>query len=167
MTSTTIILLVLAATIILVLGSYAAFLMFKLRHLRQQQALLLEQQLQKQIVRDLKVINSIVLISKAVDEAQCEISEGCWRLSVLMDSLPKYSESFNVKFPAIFMLYSKIKHMPILDARKQLSKKDKLSLDLERMGHEQALEPEVIKSVRELIPYASALQIELRQKEQQ
>lgn len=167
MTSLTITLLVLAALVILILGSYAAFLVFKLRHQRQQQAIINEQKLQQQVVRDLKVIDSIVLISKAVAQAQCEISEGCWRLSVLIESLPNYREPCKVKFPAIFMLYSKIKHMPILDARKELSKKDKLTLDLERMGHEQELEPEIIKNVHQLIPYASAIQIELRQQQQE
>ncbi|WNC68528.1 DUF2489 domain-containing protein [Thalassotalea nanhaiensis] len=163
MSVSTLLLLIFASLFLLALASYASFLMFKLRSQTIKTKLIEEQHKQQQIVRDLKAVDSIVLITKAISEKQCEISEGCWRLSVLMESLPKYSEELKTKFPAIFKLYSKISHMPILEARKQLSKKDRLALDLERMGIEQELEPAVYSDVADLLPFVKSLQKELNQ----
>ncbi|MDG1732387.1 MAG: DUF2489 domain-containing protein [Thalassotalea sp.] len=152
---------ILASVIIFILAAYAAFLMFKLRAQNRTQQLILEQQQQKQIARDIKTIESIALISKAVSEQQCEISEGCWRLSVLMDSMPEHKELMNSKFPAIFNLYNEISHMPILEARKALSKKQRLQLDLERMGIEQELEPKVLADIKLLVTYSTSIKDEL------
>ncbi|WNC72427.1 DUF2489 domain-containing protein [Thalassotalea psychrophila] len=163
MSVSAILLLIFASLVLLALASYAAFLMFKLRSQTLNTKLIEADHKQKQIIRDLKAVDSIVLITKAISEKQCEISEGCWRLSVLMESLPQYSEELKSKFPAIFKLYSQISHMPILDARKQLSKKDRLALDLERMGIEQELEPAVYTDVADLLPYVKSLQKELNQ----
>ncbi|TRX54911.1 DUF2489 domain-containing protein [Thalassomonas sp. M1454] len=156
---------ILASIIIFVLAAYAAFLMFKLREQNRVQQLIKDQQEQKQLTRDLKTIDSIVLISKAVNEQQCEISEGCWRLSVLIDSMPEHKEIMNSKFPAIFKLYNEISHMPILEARKALSKKERLKLDLERMGIEQELEAQVLADAKLLVTYASSIKEDLEQKQ--
>lgn len=152
---------ILASVIIFILAAYAAFLMFKLRAQNRTQQLIIEQQQQKQLARDIKTIESIALISKAVSEQQCEISEGCWRLSVLMDSMPEHKELMNSKFPAIFNLYNEISHMPILEARKALSKKQRLQLDLERMGIEQELEPKVLADIKLLVTYSTSIKDEL------
>lgn len=152
---------ILASVIIFILAAYAAFLMFKLRAQNRTQQLIIEQQRQKQLARDIKTIESIALISKAVSEQQCEISEGCWRLSVLMDSMPEHKELMNSKFPAIFNLYNEISHMPILEARKALSKKQRLQLDLERMGIEQELEPKVLADIKLLVTYSISIKDEL------
>lgn len=152
---------ILASVIIFILAAYAAFLMFKLRAQNRTQQLIIEQQRQKQLARDIKTIESIALISKAVSEQQCEISEGCWRLSVLMDSMPEHKEVMNSKFPAIFNLYNEISHMPILEARKALSKKQRLQLDLERMGIEQELEPKVLADIKLLVTYSISIKDEL------
>jgi len=153
-----IVLLWLAAVVIIILAGYATLLMFKLHQQKQQRLLTSQQEQQKQVARDVKTVNSIVLIAKAIDQKQCEISEGCWRLSVLIESLPEQSEQLKIKFPAIFKLYSKISHMPILDARKQLSKKEKLKLDLERMKVEEELEQAVFEDIANLVPFAHSLQ---------
>ncbi|WOH36497.1 DUF2489 domain-containing protein [Thalassotalea fonticola] len=158
-----ILLIIFASLFLFALASYAAFLMFKLRNQTINMKLIEEEHKHQQIVRDLKAVDSIVLITKAINEKQCDISEGCWRLSVLMESLPQHSEELNIKFPAIFKLYSEISHMPILEARKQLSKKDRLALDLERMGIEQELESAVYSDVADLLPFVKSLQKELNQ----
>ncbi|KGJ88119.1 DUF2489 domain-containing protein [Thalassotalea sp. ND16A] len=161
MTTLHIALLCLAAVVIIILASYATLLLLKLRQQKQQQLLASRQEQLKQMARDVKTVNSIVLIAKAVNQKQCEISEGCWRLSVLMESLPQQSQQLKLKFPAIFKLYSKISHMPILDARKQLTKQEKLKLDLERMTAEEELEQAVLEDIANLVPFAHSLQQEL------
>ncbi|WP_068547760.1 DUF2489 domain-containing protein [Thalassotalea crassostreae] len=163
MTTTMILLLCVAAVVIFSLATYATVLLLKLREQNKQQLALAEEQRLKHNAKDLKIINSVVLIGKAMEQEQCEISEGCWRLSVLIESMENGSEEIQTQFPAIFKLYSKIKHMPILDARKELTKKDRLTLDLERMGHEQEFESAVMLDVKNLVPYAENLQQELNQ----
>ena len=54
---------------------------------------------------DTKILKSVVIIAHAMKEEQCDVAEGCWRLSVLLDSL-KLSEKLSEEFPAIFELYN-------------------------------------------------------------
>ncbi|MCO4321316.1 DUF2489 domain-containing protein [Aliidiomarina quisquiliarum] len=76
---------------------------------------------------------SIATISLAMQQGQCELSEGCIRLVVLLDNLPNAEKAgFAQRFPKIHEMYERIKHMPTHDARKQLSKKELHKLDRER-----------------------------------
>ncbi|MBA6265094.1 MAG: DUF2489 domain-containing protein [Colwellia sp.] len=102
---------------------------------------------------DSKILSSVVIIAHAMKEEQCDIAEGCWRLSVLLDSL-KLSEGLSKEFPAIFELYNKIKHMPILDARKKLAKNERMKLDFERMKAETNLSAKIKIDVISLHQYA-------------
>lgn len=134
----------LAFVIIGVLAAIAVKLLRQLKQqtLAQQQKEIAQQQaLQK---HDKKIISSVIIIVRAMKEEQCDIAEGCWRLSVLLDSL-KLSQDLNVQFPAIFTFYEAIKHMPILAARKKLDKKTRMKLDFERMK----LEAEMADAIRQ------------------
>ncbi len=102
---------------------------------------------------DKKVIDSIVIIVRAMKEKQCDFAEGCWRLCVLLDSL-KLSEGLSTHFPAIFKLYNAIKHMPILEQRKKLEKKDRMKLDYERMKIEAELTSDIEKDLENLHQYS-------------
>ena len=102
---------------------------------------------------DSKILSSVVIIAHAMKEEQCDIAEGCWRLSVLLDSL-KLSSGLSAEFPAVFELYDKIKHMPILDARKKLAKNERMKLDFERMKVESDLSAQIKIDVTSLHRYA-------------
>ena len=132
---------------IVIIGVLAAIATKLLRQLKQQT---LEQE-QKQAAQqkalqqhDKKIISSVIIIVRAMKEQQCDIAEGCWRLSVLLDSL-KLSQDLNVQFPAVFKFYEAIKHMPILAARKKLDKHTRMKLDRERMK----LEAEMAEAIRQ------------------
>ena len=146
---------IIAGTIIILgLGFYAVKL---LRQLKQQTVAQQEAQAKRQALlalHDKKVLDSVVIIVRAMSEEQCDIAEGCWRLSVLLDSL-KLSAELDQQFPAIFELYNKIKHMPILDARKKLAKQERMKLDYERMQVEAELSSEVQANVKLLHQYAN------------
>ncbi|MDN3652931.1 DUF2489 domain-containing protein [Thalassotalea ponticola] len=157
MTVSTIALLVVGGIIIFALAVYASFLLFKLRHQKKKNEALLAEKRQKLAQRDIKALQSISHICRAMSAKQCEVSEGSWRLSVLMDSLPDHKVKMKANFPAIFTLYSNISHMPILDERKKLSKKERLKLDLERMGYEEQYEDAVFAEVDKLLPYSQTL----------
>lgn len=103
---------------------------------------------------DKKIISSVIIIVRAMKEEQCDFAEGCWRLSVLLDSL-KLSQDLQLQFPAIFQLYNAIKHMPILEERKKLDKKARMKLDLERMKAEAALTDDIRRDLELLHQYAN------------
>ena len=111
---------------------------------------------------DVKVLDSVVIIVRAMKEEQCDISEGCWRLSVLLDSL-KTSENLSLQFPAIFELYQRISHMPILEERKKLAKKERMKLDLERTKVENELYSDVFANLDLLHNYADERLTALKQ----
>jgi len=146
--------LTIAAIIIIVaLAGYA----FKLLNQLKRQTTLQKQKKLEQIEahnkHDKKILDSVVIIVRAMKEEQCDLSEGCWRLSVLLDSL-KASQNLNLQFPAIFELHEAIKHMPILEERKRLEKKQRMKLDLERTKAEARLQPAVFENLPLLHNYA-------------
>ena len=103
---------------------------------------------------DKKIIASVIIIVRAMKEEQCDIAEGCWRLSVLLDSL-KLSQDLNVQFPSVFKFYEAIKHMPILAARKKLDKQSRMKLDLERMKLEAEMAEDIRQDIELLHQYAN------------
>jgi len=146
-------LIVIAVVIVFGLAFYAGTLLMKLKQQKidQQQAKLNQQQ--SLYTHDKKVLDSVIIIVRAMKEEQCDISEGCWRLAVLLDSL-KTSQDLNREFPAIFELYSAIKHMPILAERKKLEKQKRMKLDFDRMKIEADLSPAIFENLNLLHNYA-------------
>jgi hypothetical protein len=142
-------LLVAGIIIIAILAFYAGKLLNQLsaqkKALTQQQqdkAELAEQNQKKMQVHDKKVLNSIVIIVRAMKEEQCDFSEGCWRLAVLLGSL-KAQTVDEAKFPAVFDLYNQIKELDILDSRKTLDKKQRMKQDLIRLKAESTLSEKI------------------------
>ncbi|GLX78664.1 coproporphyrinogen III oxidase [Thalassotalea insulae] len=144
-----------ACMIVISLAVYAGKLLRQLKHQTERQQQLTLQQQQALATHDKKILDSVVIIVRAMKEEQCDISEGCWRLSVLLDSL-KTADDLSLQFPAIFELYGAIKHMPILEERKQLSKQQRMKFDLERTKVEARLQPSVFQAIEELHNYALA-----------
>jgi len=124
--------LLLGIIIVLALAFYAGKLLKQVAQQKeqQQQAQLAQQQALNQ--HDKKVFDSVLLITRAMQQEQCEFDEGCWRLSVLLSSL-KTVTGLPAQFPAIFGLYDEIKDFAILDARKALEKKERMREDYKRM----------------------------------
>lgn len=146
--------LVLAVIIVVSLAFYAGKLLKQVsaQKLAQQQAQLAHQQALAR--HDHKVLASIKIIVRAMKEEQCDFSEGCWRLSVLLDSL-KLSPELAQQFPAIFKLYNEIKHLSILDERKQLEKKQRMKEDYQRMSIEAQLHSEIVADLDLLQQYVT------------
>ena len=146
--------LVLAVIIIASLAFYAGKLLKQLSAQKQaqQQAELAHQQALAK--HDQNVLASVKIIVRAMQEEQCDFSEGCWRLSVLLDSL-KLSSELAPQFPAIFKLYNEIKHLSILDNRKQLEKKQRMKEDYQRMTIEAQLHSEIVTDLDLLQQYVT------------
>lgn len=140
--------------VILVLAFYAGKLLRQLKVQSQQQ---IETEIKHKNAlnaHDKKILDSVVIIVRAMKEEQCDYSEGCWRISVLLDSL-KTSQALDQEFPAIFSLYEQIKHLSILADRKTLSKQQRMKQDLERMKAEAELHPKILKDLGLLHQYAT------------
>lgn len=124
--------LLLAVVIVLALAFYAGKLLKQVAQQKEQQVQAKIKQQQALNEHDKKVFDSVLLITRAMQQEQCEFDEGCWRLSVLLSSLKTVTE-LTAQFPAIFMLYDEIKGLAIRDARKVLTKKDRMREDYQRM----------------------------------
>jgi len=146
--------LIFAVIIIAGLAFYAGKLLKQLsvQKQAQQQAKLDHQQALAK--HDQKVLASVKIIVRAMQEEQCDFSEGCWRLSVLLDSL-KLSSELALQFPAVFKLYDEIKHLSILDDRKQLDKKQRMKQDYQRMAIEAQLHSEIVSDLDLLQQYTT------------
>ncbi|MDP7592777.1 MAG: DUF2489 domain-containing protein [Litorilituus sp.] len=146
--------ILLAIVIIAILGFYAGNL---LRQLAKQNKMEQEAKLahQKALAEhDHKVLSSVLLITRAMKEEQCEFDEGCWRLSVLLDSL-KTSSKLEQQFPAIFKLYNGIKHLAILEERKKLSKQQRMKEDYQRMTTVADMHQEIVSDLDLLQQYTT------------
>ncbi|MBA6361586.1 DUF2489 domain-containing protein [Colwellia sp. BRX8-2] len=141
---------------VIIIAALAFYAVKLLSQLKAQTAKIKQAEQDKKIAlakHDSKILSSVVIIAHAMKEEQCDIAEGCWRLSVLLDSL-KLSSGLSAEFPAVFELYDKIKHMPILDARKKLAKNERMKLDFERMKAESDLSAQINIDVISLHQYA-------------
>jgi len=153
MSNTWFIALVIGSIIIASLSFYAGKLLMLLKAQTKLQKDAQEQHQRGLKNHDKKVFDSVVIIARAMQEEQCDISEGCWRLSVLLDSL-KISQGLDQQFPAIFELYNKIKHLAILTDRKGLEKKQRMKEDLTRMKAESELADKIRLDIDLLHQYA-------------
>ncbi len=82
------------------------------------------------------LIESVKVISSAVGDGQCELTEGCIRLKKLLDHLAPHLHQHE-QFAIINQMYEATKHMPIMDAWKQLKIKQRFEYTREREALEQ------------------------------
>ena len=146
--------IVFAVIIIASLAFYAGKLLKQLSAQKEAQAKTALANQKALAKHDLKIFDSVKIIVRAMKEEQCDFSEGCWRLSVLLDSL-KLSSELSQKFPSIFELYNEIKHLSILKDRKQLEKKERMKEDLHRMTLEAKLHSKIVADLDLLQQYVT------------
>jgi hypothetical protein len=134
-------LLLIALLIVAGLVAYAGLLIFKLRT----QQILRKQKTQKRID---KISVSIQTIAKALDQQQCNLSEGCIRLFHLLEALPvKDKPDFSKQFKGLYSLYEQVKDFPTHDVRKLQGKDVTKKQDLQREELEAQLESQILNDV--------------------
>lgn len=143
-------LIILAVLILLSMAGYALHLFLKLRKQKQffQQA---------QNARMLNILESVEIIAKAMQTKQCDLSEGVLRLKPLLDVLGHKLSLY----PAMWELYQVVESMPILDARKNLKRNERMKLDLERESKEIELEEQIQAELPELLKESGKYKQEL------
>lgn len=120
---------------------YTVSLLFKLRAQQQNR----NQKNQKRIDN---ISESIQTIAKALDQQQCNLSEGCIRLFHLLEALPvKNKPDFSLQFPGLYSLYYKVKNLPTHESRKSQTKTETKQQDLQREELEAQLESQILKDV--------------------
>ncbi|MEP1448382.1 MAG: DUF2489 domain-containing protein [Gilvibacter sp.] len=134
-------LLLVALIIIAILAFYAGSLLFKLK-LQQQ---IREQKTQKRIEN---ICQSIQTIAKAMEQQQCNLSEGSIRLYHLLEALPiKDKPNFEQQFPILYSLYDQVKALPTHEDRKAQSSIEIKRQDTHREELEAKLETQILNEV--------------------
>jgi len=147
MTATLWILTGLGALVILVLAIYAALLWRRVFQIQRKRKQDIE-------TRNARLFESIRDISIAMQQGQCPLSEGCIRLTVLLDHLvlPDHPD-FPERYPAIHEMHERIKHMPTHDARKSYPREVIEQMDEEREGYEVEMETDIQADVDHLLQW--------------
>lgn len=147
-----IILIALAVATIAGLGWYAWHLTQKVREQERQQqeeTAKAEQQLRQY---QLGLMEDVHFVCKAVLTEQCEITEGVLRLQYLIRGLDP--DVWNAReLQGLRTFYSLIKDMPILDAYKELTRKEQFRLDNERWRLEEAHKADILRELQWIMDY--------------
>ncbi|PCK30799.1 DUF2489 domain-containing protein [Pseudoalteromonas piscicida] len=151
-----IIAIIIGALIIAGLAFYAGKLLWQLKvqkeqiaKYREKKAAELEVSRQK---RNEKIADSVNLIARAMKEKQCEYSEGCLRVWVLISQY-SFDEDVDLQqtYPGVYQMYDEVNEMPTHDARKKYSKKEIFKMDSQRWRAEERLEADILKDCEKLI----------------
>ncbi|NIB41142.1 DUF2489 domain-containing protein [Pseudomaricurvus alkylphenolicus] len=124
-------LLIGAFVVVVILAGVAIYYQLRLREMRrhqeeQRQALAAEGKAQRK-----RVIKSIYIIAQGVLDDQLTMTEGAIRIKVLLDGLD-VDDQLRESYQAFYHLAAATDHIPILEAWKKLSTKQKLVFDKQR-----------------------------------
>jgi hypothetical protein len=136
-----IVLALLAAGIIVALGIYAGKLLFLVKQQNQRQ-------LNARNKRIDSMVESIQTIAFAMQQHQCDYSEGAIRICRLLESLPiENIPDYAEHYPAIHKLFEGVSKFPTHEARNALSKKERREQDKEREQMESEAESGIQKEL--------------------
>ncbi|MCW9699788.1 DUF2489 domain-containing protein [Avibacterium sp. 20-129] len=128
---------------LLIIVGLTAYAVKLLRALKQQ-----KQQLENaRLARVKRLKESIEIIARAMQNGDCNLSEGAIRLKMLLDPLGLKITAY----PAMVELYEVVKEMPTHQARKALKKNERMRLDLTRESAEAKLEPKILLELNQLL----------------
>lgn len=144
--------LIIGAMIIIGLAFYAGKLLWLVKQQQLQQQQELQKRQQQQLEKQRYLRESIVLISRAMLEQQCELSEGALRLWVLLDHWTEENKPDAVtSYPGLYQMYKVVKDMPTHQARKEQDKKLTRQQDKTRMQAEKDLKDFIEADVKLLL----------------
>lgn len=138
------IILLFAVGIIAALAWYAGALLFKLKQQKRNVQTMTSQRMDT-------ISESIRVIALAMEQQQCNLSEGCIRLYHLLEALP-LKDKVNVwdEYTGIYSLYTEVKELPTHQARSQLSRDERKRQDKQREDKEALFEPQIMTDVANL-----------------
>ncbi|MDO5055197.1 MAG: DUF2489 domain-containing protein [Pasteurella oralis] len=136
----TTLLIIIAVLIIVATAAYAGYLLLMLQ--KQKKAIQ-----HARNARTLRLKESIVIIAKAMQNGDCNHSEGVLRLKMLLEPLGKKLKSYQ----AMHQLYEIVMDMPTHEKRRELKKNERMRLDLQRESAEVELEKQILLEIHQLL----------------
>ncbi len=127
--------IVIAIVILVVLAAVACYMQYQVKKMEAKKA---EQQRELDKLKEdhQEYLNSsIQILAQGIIDDQLTLTEGAIRISVLLDNLD-INEQQRESYSVFFQLAEAAAHIPILDAWKKLSKKEKLRFEKERKNIE-------------------------------
>jgi hypothetical protein len=123
--------------------------------------LLKQQKARQEATRQSRVENiteSLVLIAKAMEQQQCDLSEGVIRIVNLLNALPIVEQpDYKTKYPHIYALFTEVSGFAILEERQKLSKAERRKQDIAREQIESEYESKVLSELPALQTYCETL----------
>lgn len=152
MNTTYAVLLITAIVIVAALAGYAWHLTRKVKAMQQRAQ---EEQARAELQlreRQQTLLQDIRFIARSVLEEQCEITEGVLRLGYLINALDPVAWELD-ELSAVRRHHELTSSMPILDAYKNLTRKEQFRLDKERFALEEEHKPSIERELRWLVTY--------------
>ncbi len=141
------------AAIILVLGSIAGYLVYKVYLQNQANAKRLKEldEANEKAQREQRewLNKSIQILAQAVHNDELTLTEASIRISGLLDSLDVHAD-VKTEFSAFYQLREKTSHIPYLEAWQQLSSAEQNKFDLERLRHEASFNDFVMDAAKRI-----------------
>lgn len=145
-------LLVIAGLIIVSLSLTAAYYLLKLKKQNNHHKNLQQEQQAALAEKRKDIVTDIRFIANAMQEGQCEITEGCIRIASLMKALDSQLCQQH-EFSAIFSLYDNTRQLATHQAYKDLSAKERLRQYKIRLDLEDEYNTQVLQEIRVVINY--------------
>jgi hypothetical protein len=98
------------------------------------------------------LVESVKVISLAIRDGQCELTEGCIRLKRLLDHLAPWLHQ-DQQFSVINLMYQATEHMPILDEWKKLKLKQRFEYTQQREALEAQHGEAIQAAAKALVEY--------------
>lgn len=146
-------LIILALTIIGLLGAYALYLQIKLKQHKTKLAQEEQEAQAKLLEFQQNLIEDIRFIAKAMIQKQCDLTEGVLRVHNLINRLDENIWN-NPQLKQTQLYYAQCSDMPILEAYKQQTKQQKMQQDLKRVKLEQQYEQSILNEMSWLNTYS-------------
>lgn len=138
-----------AVVVVVILAVVAGYYLLQVKRLRIKQQAQKDAVTQAGIEQRLRVNKSIQIINQALAEGQMSITEGAIRTKVLLDGL-SVTDVIQQEFSAFYELAAATDHIPILEAWKSLSTKQKLKFDTEREKLEKQYRDQVLDASKRI-----------------
>ena len=143
------------AIIVLILAVYLGFLASELSKQKRKRLALQQELDDRRRKRDEGIYESLRIISLAVIQDQCEISEASIRIYKLMSIL----EDFQIKeeYHVFTQIYEKLKEFDFLEKRQELTNQERFDQDKERFAIEDDFRDKIVASCKVLNEHMNVL----------
>ncbi|PIK16362.1 MAG: hypothetical protein CES88_06365 [Halobacteriovorax sp. JY17] len=127
--------------------SLLSTLIFFLAKRIQQQSSFAKESLKNTREKEKFILESLDIISKALIQEQCEVSEGCIRIRMLVDK-SKMLDSSKKDYEVFFNMYQELKNFKTHEKRNELSKQEIMKEDIDRFKVEEKYQAKFLEAVQ-------------------